>query len=171
MNGPQNLTRRPPLTLMTFKGTVSRDFWNGTPGGPDSWTKAVLNLYSISRRNSIRFDAKNRLCAIYLPLCGIARSRDSTLCGIGRSRLRTMPHRAELSGIARSQHLRKFLCEFATICKNILTRWSVTQVGMIHEKNQWSKISWDCHFKLWSLYCTWSKVGGFTNIKIEPAAI
>jgi hypothetical protein len=32
---------------------------NGTPGGPDSWAKAVLNIDSNSRRNSIRFDYEN----------------------------------------------------------------------------------------------------------------
>jgi hypothetical protein len=29
---------------------------NGTPGCPDSWAKAVLNIDSNSQRNSIRFD-------------------------------------------------------------------------------------------------------------------
>jgi hypothetical protein len=37
----------------------------------------------------------------------------------GESRLRAMPHSAE------STHFREFLREFATICKNILTHWSV----------------------------------------------
>jgi uncharacterized protein YegL len=29
---------------------------NGTPGSPDSWAKAVLNIDSNSRSNSIRLD-------------------------------------------------------------------------------------------------------------------
>jgi hypothetical protein len=32
---------------------------NGTPGSSDSWAKAVLNIDSNSRRNSIRFDYEN----------------------------------------------------------------------------------------------------------------
>jgi hypothetical protein len=53
-----------------FKGTVSRDFrpsvlsLNGTPGGPDSWAKAVLNFDSKSQRNSIRFEVENPLRAM-----------------------------------------------------------------------------------------------------------
>jgi hypothetical protein len=47
--------------LKEFKRTVSRDFrptafsLNSTPGWPNSWDKAVLNIGSNSRRNSIRF--------------------------------------------------------------------------------------------------------------------
>jgi hypothetical protein len=37
---------------------------NGSPGSPDSWAKAVLNIDSNSRRNSIRFDYENRLTAV-----------------------------------------------------------------------------------------------------------
>jgi hypothetical protein len=37
---------------------------------------------------------------------------------------------------AESTHIREFLCEFATIYTNILTRLSVTQVGLIDEKAQ-----------------------------------
>jgi hypothetical protein len=90
-------------------------------------------------------------------LCRIAGSRDSVLCHIARSlkksficdsalrhlvwnssqkfscRLCTMRHSAE------STNFREFLCEFTTICKNILTRWSVTQVGLIHEKTKGRK--------------------------------
>jgi hypothetical protein len=53
-----------------FKGAVSRDFHlrifslNGTPGSPDSWPKAVLNIDSNWRSNSIRFDVENRLRAM-----------------------------------------------------------------------------------------------------------
>jgi hypothetical protein len=49
---------------------------------------------------------------------------------------------------AESTHFREFLSEFATICKIILTCWSVTQVGLIHEKNRGSKISCDCPFNI-----------------------
>jgi hypothetical protein len=42
-----------------------RFFWlNGTPGCPDSWAKAVLNIDSNSLRNSIRIDYENRLRAM-----------------------------------------------------------------------------------------------------------
>jgi hypothetical protein len=34
---------------------------NGTPGFPDSWAKAVLNIDSNRRSNLNLFDAKNRL--------------------------------------------------------------------------------------------------------------
>jgi hypothetical protein len=34
---------------------------NGTPGFPDSWAKAVLNIDSNSQRNSIRFFAKLKI--------------------------------------------------------------------------------------------------------------
>jgi hypothetical protein len=53
---------------------------------------------------------------------------DSALCSTAGSRLRAMPHSAE------SKNIREFLCEFASICQNILTRWSLTQVILIHEK-------------------------------------
>jgi hypothetical protein len=49
------------LRIAFPKGTVSRDFrplvfsLTGTPGSPDSWAKAVLNMDSNSRSNSIRF--------------------------------------------------------------------------------------------------------------------
>jgi hypothetical protein len=33
-------------------------------------------------------------------------------------------------------YIRKFICKFATRCKNDLTRLSVAQVGLIDEKNQ-----------------------------------
>jgi hypothetical protein len=39
-------------------------FLTGTPGSPDSWAKAVLNIDSNCRSNSIRFDAENRLRAM-----------------------------------------------------------------------------------------------------------
>jgi hypothetical protein len=53
------------------KGVLARDFWlsvffvKGSPEGLDSWAKAVLNLDLDSQRNSIRFDAENRLRAIF----------------------------------------------------------------------------------------------------------
>jgi hypothetical protein len=53
-----------------FEGTVSRDFrplvflLNGTPGSPDSWAKAVLNIDSNLRSNSIQLDEKNQLRAM-----------------------------------------------------------------------------------------------------------
>jgi hypothetical protein len=56
-----------------FKGTVSRNFrhlvfspLNGTPGSPDSWALAVLNIDSNS--DSIRFDYENLLRAMH-PWC------------------------------------------------------------------------------------------------------
>jgi hypothetical protein len=60
------------------------------------------------------------------------------------SRLRAMPHSGKLwlpamRHNAESTHVREFLCEFAIICKNILTCWSVTQVGLIHEKTEGRK--------------------------------
>jgi hypothetical protein len=60
-----------PFPVPFLKGTVSRDFrpsffsLNGAPRGPDSWAKAVLNSDSNSRRNSIRFDAENRLFLLH----------------------------------------------------------------------------------------------------------
>jgi hypothetical protein len=99
-------------------------------------------------------------------LCRIAQSSNSALCHIALSfkksficdsvlchlvqissqkfscRLRAMRHSSE------STHIREFLCKFSTICKIYLTRWSVTQVGLIDEKNWGSKISWDCPINL-----------------------
>jgi hypothetical protein len=84
-------------------------------------------------------------------LCHIAESHDSALCRIVGS------HDSALCGMARScdskSYIRKYLYEFATICKNILTRWSVTQVGLIHEKTRGLKISWDCPFLRWMITC------------------
>jgi hypothetical protein len=56
--------------LLTLKGQSHEIFdprffsLNGTPGCPDSWAKAVFNIDSNSRRNSILFDYKNRLRAM-----------------------------------------------------------------------------------------------------------
>jgi hypothetical protein len=109
---------------------------------------------------------KSFICDSALSLCEIQVKNflaDSALCGAAgsllramphsrESRLRTMPYSAELRlralrHSAESTHFREFLCEFTTICKTILTRWSLTQVGLIHEKNRGSKISWGCPFK------------------------
>jgi hypothetical protein len=49
------------LKIGRLKGKVSRDFrpsffsLNGTPGSPDSWAKAVLNIDLNWRSNSIFF--------------------------------------------------------------------------------------------------------------------
>jgi hypothetical protein len=65
-----------------------------------------------------------RLCAIppsvkfKSKICCIAGSRESALCGILRSQHRF----ANISA------------NFATLYENILTRWSVAQVGLIDEK-------------------------------------
>jgi hypothetical protein len=149
----------------------------GTPVCPDSWATKVLNTGSDSRRNLIRFDYENRLRAMphsaEFRLCAMPHSTgsDSALCGKARSfkkvficdsalcdlvwnssqqfscRLRAMGHSAG------STYIREFHCEFATIRKNILTRWSVTQVRFIHEKNRGSKISWNCPFKWYAFFC------------------
>jgi hypothetical protein len=82
-------------------GTVSRDFRPcGTPGSTDAWVKAVLNIGSNSRRNSIRFDYENRLRAI----------RHRT-----ESQIRAMPFSAEFFGIARSRN--KILSAFTEAVK------------------------------------------------------
>jgi hypothetical protein len=85
-----------------FKETVSRYFWpsffslNGTPGGPDSWAKAVLNIDSNSRRNSIRFDYENfkkvffcdsALCHLVWNSSQKFSCADSALCGTAEIRL------------------------------------------------------------------------------------
>jgi hypothetical protein len=84
----------PILATLIFwlKGTLSRYFRplvflvNGTPGYPDSWAKANLNIDSNSWSNLIRFfnidNAKNFLV-------------DSALCGTAGSRLRAMRHCTE----------------------------------------------------------------------------
>jgi hypothetical protein len=46
---------------ITRFSTLSYFPLNGTPGSPDSWAKAVLNIESNSRRNSIRFSLSNRI--------------------------------------------------------------------------------------------------------------
>jgi hypothetical protein len=46
----------------------------------------------------------------------------------------------------RLRALSAFLCEFSTMCKNYLTRKSVTQLGLIGEGYRLSKISRDCPF-------------------------
>jgi hypothetical protein len=76
---------------------------------------------------------------------------DSALCNLGLNSsqkfscwLHALPHSAELRlqamrHSAESTHICEFLCEFTTICKNILTRWSVNQVGLIFEKTESAK--------------------------------
>jgi hypothetical protein len=71
-----------------------------------------------------------------LQLRAMPQSRESKLWAMLHSTellLLTMRHSME------STHIHKFLGEFTTLCKNIFTRWSVTQVGLIHENNQWFK--------------------------------
>jgi hypothetical protein len=81
--------------------------------------------------------------------CGMARSWkksficDSALCHSVKFKSNIFlptPHYAAQRGgdsvlccIARNQHI------FATICRTILTRWSVTQVGLINEKTEGQK--------------------------------
>jgi hypothetical protein len=62
-------------------------------------------------------------------------------------RLSAMPKNSAICGIARSQHIFANFSGIRNHMQNYLTRWSVTQVGLIHEKNRWSKISWDFPFK------------------------
>jgi hypothetical protein len=84
-------------------------------------------------------------------LCGAAGIQLHAMPHSRESWLHAMPHCAELRlramrRSAGSTYIREYLLEFATICKNILTCLSVTQVGLIHEKNKRSKNSWDCPF-------------------------
>jgi hypothetical protein len=57
------------------------------------------------------------------------------------SQLPAMPHSAKwrlptMRNSAESTDYWEFLCECATKCKNIVTCWSVTQVGLIRKKNK-----------------------------------
>jgi hypothetical protein len=56
---------------------------------------------------------------------------------------KSTPRYASLRGVT---YICEFLCEFGTICKNDLTHSSVTEVGLIDEKNRGPKISWNCPF-------------------------
>jgi hypothetical protein len=66
-------------------------FLNGTPGSPDLWAKAVLNIDSNWRSNSIRFDAKNRLramphCAESIFFCSITLNLNIYFTAMGQAR-------------------------------------------------------------------------------------
>jgi hypothetical protein len=93
------------MGTVCFKGTVSRDFrpsvffsLHSTPGCHDSWAKAVLNVDSNSRRNSIRL--QNRLRAM-------AHSTESIFL-LNNDRLRAMRHSAEFK--------KSFICD-SVLCE------------------------------------------------------
>jgi hypothetical protein len=130
------------------------------------WIDFYFNSYCRNRKNlvlTLRYAKK--LCAMWhgaksrLSSMLIAQSCDSALCHLVWNssqkfscQLRAMPQSAELQLHAllhsgESTYVCKFTYEFSTICKNILTRSSVTQVGLTNEKIWRSKILWDCSFK------------------------